>query len=218
VLLAVALVWLYWPELRSVVLEIKAWVADRGALGWVVFAVGFVVLSTLTVPDSIMCIAAGALFGFPSALALVLVSATSGRVVQFGLARVAFRRRVLRFVEDRPRLTRITRAVLRDQVRLQLMIRLTPMSFTLTSYVFSAIGVRFGGYLIALAGTLPLHLVMIYIGAEGASVAEMSAMDGGGWGARVAVEVAGLAASVVALMLVTRVAVREVRRASAEPE
>lgn len=207
------LLWAFGDDMHRAAMQAKAWTAEQGAWAWVLFTIAFVVFSCLTVPDSLLCIAAGALFGFVGGIGVVLVGATVARVVQFGLARRALRSRVRGYVDARPRLARVADAVLRDQFRLQLMIRLTPVSFTLGSYLFASIGVRFGTYMMALVGTLPLHVVMVYLGVETAHVAEMGARPGGDFAAQDMLKIVGLVVSGLVLTVITKVAVREVRAA-----
>lgn len=219
VLTAVGVVlWLFGGDLHRGVMRAKAWTAEQGAWSWVLFLAVFVVFSCVMIPDSFFAIAAGALFGLVGGIGVVLLGATLARMVQFGLARRFLRARVHRYVEARPRLSRVGRAVLRDQFRLQIMIRLTPLNFTLGSYLFGSIGVGFGPYLKALIGTLPLHFVMVYIGAEGANVAEMGARSGGDFGVEDGLKILGLVVSGVVLTVITRIAIREVRAAVGEPE
>ena len=207
------LLWSFGAGIHRTVLQVKAWTAEQGAWAWTLFLIMFIVFSCLAVPDSLFCIAAGALFGFVGGIGVVLVGATVARVVQFALARRVLRVRVRRYVESRPRLARVAEAVLRDQFRLQLMIRLTPVSFTLGSYLFASIGVGFGSYMRALVGALPLHVVMVYLGVEGAHVAEMGARPGGEIAAQDVLKIVGLVVSGIVLAVITRIAIREVRAA-----
>lgn len=212
------LLWSFGGDMHRAVLQAKAWTAEQGAWAWVLFLAVFVVFSCLTVPDSLFCIAAGALFGYVGGIGVVLVGATIARAAQFALAGYVLRPHVRRYVDARPRLARVAEAVLRDQFRLQFMIRLTPVSFTLGSYLFASIGVGFGTYMKALVGTLPLLLVMVYLGVEGAHVAEMGARSGGGIGTQDLVKIFGLVVSGLVLAVITRFAIREVRAAIGEAE
>lgn len=210
--------WLFGGDIYRAVMQAKAWAGEQGAWAGVLFVVLFVVLSCFTVPDSLFCIAAGALFGFVGGMGVVLVGATLARVLQYALARRVLRARVRRYVEARPRLARVAEAVLRDQVRLQVMIRLTPLNFTLGSYLFGSLGVGFGAYMKALVGTLPLQVVMVYLGVEGAHAAELGAGSGGDFGVQDSLQIVGLVVSGLVLAVVTRMAIREVRASVESPK
>jgi uncharacterized membrane protein YdjX (TVP38/TMEM64 family) len=210
------LVWMFGGEVNRILADLKAWIEQQGPMAGIAFILLFVFLSCLAVPDSIFCIAAGAVFGFLPGLGLVLVAATLSRMIRFALARGMLGGWVRRFISEKPRLLRMTEAVRADQLRLQFLIRLTPMSFALGSYIFGAIGVRFGTYMLALAGTLPLQLVMLYIGVEGAHVAEMGTQASADFGATDVLKIAGLLVSIVVFTLVAKVALQELRLAAGE--
>lgn len=215
---AAILLWSFGGDMHRAMLRAQAWIGNQGAWAGAMFVVAFIILSCLATPDSLFCIAAGALFGFVGGLAVVLVGATLARVAQFGLAGRVLRARVQRYVEARPRLARVARAVLRDQLRLQIMIRLTPVNFTLASYLFGSIGIGFKKYMIALVGTLPLHVVLVYLGVESAHVAEMGARPDGEVAAQDVIKVVGLVVSVLVLVIITKLAIGEVRAAIAAEE
>jgi uncharacterized membrane protein YdjX (TVP38/TMEM64 family) len=206
--------WVLRHELHGYVVEMKAWVGDLGIWGLIVFVAAFVMLTCIMVPDTLLSIAAGAVFGFVDGVAIVVVGATIARAVQYALSRHVLQRRVQRYVATRPRLTQIKRAVRQDQLRLQFLIRLTPMSPTLVSYLFGAAGVRFGGFMLALVATLPGYLVQVYLGVEGTHVVEMTARPYGEITFQDMLKIGGLLASGTALLVIMRTALRAVNRAA----
>jgi len=214
VIVVVAAAWLLRHELHGHVVELKVWVGDLGIFGAIIFVAAFVILTCIMVPDTLLSIAAGAVFGFVGGLAVVVIGATIARAVQYVLARRVLQQRMLRFVATRPRLTQIERAVRQDQLRLQFLIRLTPMSPTLLSYLFGAAGLRFGGFMLALIATLPGFFVMVYLGFEGTHVVEMAARPDGEIAVRDMLTIGGLLASGAALVVITRTALRAISRAA----
>jgi uncharacterized membrane protein YdjX (TVP38/TMEM64 family) len=199
-------------ELHGHVVDMKAWVGGLGILGAIIFVAAFVILTCIMVPDTLMSIAAGAVFGFVGAVAVIVIGATIARAVQYVLARRVLQQRVQRYVATRPRLMRIERAVRQDQLRLQLLIRLTPMSPTLLSYLFGAMAVRFGGFMLALVATIPGLLVSIYLGVEGTHVVEMTARPDGEIVFQDFLKIGGLLVSGATLVVITRTALRAVNR------
>lgn len=211
------LLWSFGGQLHGIMVQAKAWTAEQGPWAWAAFLLIFIVFSCLTIPDSLFCIAAGAIFGFLGGVGVVLAGAALARMAQYVLARRILKARVQRYVSARRRVSSVAQAVLRDQLRLQFMIRLTPMSYTLGSYLFGSIGVGFGKYMLALFGTLPSLLVMVYLGAESAHVTEMGARSGDIAAVDV-LKIAGLAVSAIVLVTITKVAIREVRLAVGEAD
>jgi uncharacterized membrane protein YdjX (TVP38/TMEM64 family) len=218
IIVVAAVAWVYRHELHGFVLDVKAWVADLGVWGKLIFVAAFVVLTCVMAPDSLLSIAAGAAFGFVGGMAVVLVGIAIARAVQYALARRVLQQRVTQYIATRPRLAAIERAVRDDQLRLQFLIRLTPMSPTLVSYLFGAAGVRFGGFMLALIAILPAYFVYVYIGVESTHVVEMSARTEGGIGFTDILKIGGLVASVIVMVVIARTAVRAVNRAAAAHE
>jgi uncharacterized membrane protein YdjX (TVP38/TMEM64 family) len=214
VIVLVTAAWVLRHELHGHVVKMKAWVGDLGIWGLIIFVAAFVVLTCLMVPDTLLSIAAGAIFGFVGGVAMVAISAAIARAVQYVLARRVLQQRVQRYVSTRPRLMQIERAVRQDQLRLQFLIRLTPMSPTLLSYLFGAAGLRFGGFMLALIATLPGFFVMVYLGFEGTHVVEMAARPDGEIAVRDMLTIGGLLASGAALVVITRTALRAISRAA----
>ncbi len=214
VIVLAAVGWVLRHELHGQVVEKKAWIGELGIWGSLVFVAAFVVLTCIMVPDTLLSIAAGAVFGFVGGVAVIVVGATIARAVQFVLARCVLQQRVQRYVATRSRLMRIERAVRQDQLRLQFLIRLTPMSPTLVSYLFGAAAVRFGGFMLALVATLPGYLVQVYLGVEGTHVVEMTARSDGEIVFQDILKIGGLLVSGAALVVITRTALRAVNRAA----
>jgi uncharacterized membrane protein YdjX (TVP38/TMEM64 family) len=218
VIILVVTAWLLRHELHGHVVEMKAWVGDQGILGAVVFVAAFVMLTCIMVPDTLLSIVAGVAFGFVGGIAVVVVGATIARAVQYVLARGVLQQLVQRHVATRPRLIRIERAVHQDPLRLQFLIRLTPMSPTLVSYLFGAAAVRFGGFMLALIATLPGYFVQVYLGVESTHVVDLTADSEGGIGFQDILTFGGLLVSGAALVVITRTALRAVNRAAEAQE
>ncbi|MEJ2170137.1 MAG: hypothetical protein P8X90_31950 [Desulfobacterales bacterium] len=67
----------------------------------------------------------------------------------------------------RPALTAIQRAVGRDEFRLQLLLRLTPLNPAIISYRLGSAGVRFSSFLIACLALTPSLIIEVYFGHVG---------------------------------------------------
>ncbi len=211
-------IWVLGRDLHGRIVEMNTWVGDLGIWAPIVFIAAFVMLTCVMVPDTLLSIAAGAIFGFVGGIAVVVFAAAIARPVQYLLARRVLQQRVQRYSATRPRLMRIERAVRQDQLRLQFLIRLTPMSPTLLSYLFGAAGLRFAGFMLALVATLPGFFVMVYLGAEGTHVVEMTARPRGEIVFQDILKIGGLLVSGAVLVIITRTALRAVNRAADAPQ
>lgn len=191
---------------------LEDWIKGLGFWGPVVFVLLFVVLTSVFIPDSLLSIVAGVLFGFLWGAGAVIAGGVLAGAIQYGLARSVLGGAVDRAVSSRPQLRRIQNAVRRDELRLQLLIRLTPLSPTLGSYVLGATGVRFGSFLTALVALFPAYMLQVYFGCAGKHVMRMT---GRGVAVHDVLILGGLVACGVVMWLVTRTARRALAKAEA---
>jgi uncharacterized membrane protein YdjX (TVP38/TMEM64 family) len=197
---------------------IESWINNLGPWGVLAFVGLFVLATSFLLPDTVLCIIAGALFGLGWVLAAVVAGSLLAGALQFGLARQLLGAPIQRALATRPSLAAIQRAVSRDQFRLQVLLRLTPLNPATISYLLGAAGVRFSGFLIGcLALTLNLA-IEVYFGHAGKHMARMA-----GGNVRTAhlhdlAIIGGLVLCVIVMVLISRIARRAVMQAVAETE
>jgi uncharacterized membrane protein YdjX (TVP38/TMEM64 family) len=204
-------------EIKHHVEAIESWVEALGPWGVVAFVALFVVGTSLLLPESVFGIAAGALFGLTSGFFVVVAANLLAAALQYALSRRLLQTRIERMLVARPALTRIRRAVLGDELRLQFLLRLAPLNPTTVSYLLGAAGVGLRGFLLACLGQAPHLLMEVYFGHAGRHVARLV---GGAHGARLhdLALLGGLAAGILGLAVVSRAAHRAVLRAVAATE
>jgi uncharacterized membrane protein YdjX (TVP38/TMEM64 family) len=78
-------------EAAAVIPRFAAWVEGLGAIGVVVFVLGYAAGAVLLVPGSLLTLAAGAVFGLARGVAIVFAGATLGACAAFLIARYAAR-------------------------------------------------------------------------------------------------------------------------------
>jgi uncharacterized membrane protein YdjX (TVP38/TMEM64 family) len=208
-LLAIAVSWHLLPAgLRLGGLRDR--VVDLGWLGVAAFAAIYVGAVVLLAPGSLLTVAAGFAYGFWG-LPIALAAATAGASLAFMIARHLARDGVRRIIETRRNLTAIDRAIAAEGWKVVLLLRLSPLvPFNLQNYLFGLTAVRFGSYIAAtFVGIAPATSVFVLIGALGG--AALDAGDGE-W----AFLGVGLAATVAAVILVTRKAHALLREAGVE--
>lgn len=193
--------------------SIESWIADSGQWGRVAF-VGLLILCTsVLVPESLFGIAAGALFGVTEGVITLAVGNLLAAAVQYALARWLLRARIEPALASRPQLAAIERAVRSDEIRLQALLRLTPLNPTTMSYVFGAAGVRFSGFMLACLALLPHLFIETYIGHAGKHLARIGGSSSHTFNLHDAVTIGGLVVSVVVVIAVSRIARTAVSRA-----
>ena len=202
------------------VARLVTWLRETaGGLGWLgpfFYGLVYALAVVLFVPGSALTIAAGVTFGLALGGLTVFVAANAGAALAFVIARYGLRDRIERRLAGRPALQAIDRAVETQGWRIVFLTRLSPVfPFNAQNYFYGLTGVTFFQYVAAsLVGMIPGTLLYVYIGAAGAEVAEASG-GAAGWG-QTALLVAGLLATAAVVVLVTRVARRELDKALAE--
>jgi uncharacterized membrane protein YdjX (TVP38/TMEM64 family) len=193
----------------SLVLPVGHWVASFQhwilGLGWWgvgIFALLFIATTLVLAPDWPLSIAAGFVYGL-WAFPVVIVAATVAASLSFLAARYLLRGRVRGFLEGRPKLAAIDKAVAEEGWKIVALLRLSPLvPFNLQNYVFGVTAVPFAHYVIATGiGIMPASAVYIYLGALG-SAAKHGAGAGGPW--KWALFALGLLATAAAAFLVAR--------------
>lgn len=154
-------------EVRTHLHALEDWIRRLGVLGPIAFVAIFVVGTSLFVPDSLISIAAGVAFGLWTGFLAVVAGGVAACVLQYGLARYLLGAPIERMLARRPKLHRLLDAIRRDQLRLEFILRLTPVSPTLVSYALGAGRVRFLPFVAALSGHVPAFFLEVYVGAAG---------------------------------------------------
>jgi uncharacterized membrane protein YdjX (TVP38/TMEM64 family) len=194
------------------VAEIERWIVALGPIGLAVF-VGLLVLGTsVLIPESLFAIAAGAVFGVWPGFVTVLVGNMLAAILQYVLARRLLRERIQRALSSRPQLAAVQRAVLQDETRLQLLLRLTPLNAASLSYVFGAAGVRFAGFLLACVGLIPHLLMEVYLGHAGQHLTRLSGGTRPHSFTGEAVTFGGLLVAAIVVFVVSRIARKAIAR------
>ena len=216
VILVILVVILLGREAARHLHQMETAIEALGPWGRVTFVALLVVATSLLVPDSLFGLIAGALFGLVWGVGLMLIGNLIAAALQYALARRLLHDPIQRALESRPLLRSIQAAVIRDEMHLQLLLRLTPLNPALISYLLGAAGVRFAGFMLAML-VLTLHFIVeVYIGYAGKQlVTGEFASSHGGWQDNLMVYGAA-ALGVVAIVLVSKAAHRAVLRAIAE--
>jgi uncharacterized membrane protein YdjX (TVP38/TMEM64 family) len=149
----------------------KAWVQNAGALGYVLYALVYVVCCVLLIPALALTLGAGAIFGFAAGSVLVLISATLGATSAFLLARTVLRHRVERVTSNSPKFRALDRAITREGTKIMWLVRLSGFPpFTWVNYAFGLTGIRLMPFIVTtFFGIIPGTLAFTWAGAAGAA-------------------------------------------------
>jgi uncharacterized membrane protein YdjX (TVP38/TMEM64 family) len=218
----------------AVLVTIQALPVAQGiqyAVGWMerlgpsapLVYIGLYFLATmLLLPAWPLSVTAGALFGLPLGTLVVTAGATAGAAGAFIVTRYAARDLVERKLRNYPRFAAVDRAVGEGGWRIVALLRLSPaLPFTLQNYFYGLTAIRFWPCVLATAvAILPGTFMYVYFGYAGRASLEAAggAAVNGGWGQWLLLT-AGLAATVVVTVYITRLARRAIRQHTpVEPE
>jgi uncharacterized membrane protein YdjX (TVP38/TMEM64 family) len=194
------------------------WVAGLGALGPIVFILGYAIAVVAFIPGSVLTLAAGAIFGLAEGTVYVLIAATLGSTLAFLIARHLARDAIEKRLRGDERFAAIDRAVGAEGLKIVFLLRLSPVfPFNLLNYSLGLTQVRLIDFFVASIGMLPGSLLYVYTGKVAGDVA---AVAGGQAGEKGAADwillVVGLIATAVVTVFVTRIARRALAAATGE--
>ena len=195
------------------------WVQGIGFWGAVLFSAAYVPAAVLFVPGSLLTLCAGFAFGVVKGTLVASAGSTAGAAAAFLVARSVARDWVSRRIAGRPKLAAIGRAVEKEDFKLVLLTRLSPvLPFNVLNYAFGLTRARFGKYLLASwIGMLPGTVMYVYLGAAANSVASVLSEETPRSTGQQVLFVLGLAATVAAVVVITRAARRALDEMVAEP-
>jgi uncharacterized membrane protein YdjX (TVP38/TMEM64 family) len=185
----------------------ETWVKGMGAAGMFLYGAVYVVAVLLFVPGIVLTLGAGFLFGLGWGIVLVSVASTLAAALAFVIARYLARGAVERLARNSPKFAAIDRAIGKEGWKVVALLRLSPLvPFSLSNYLYGLTSVRLGPYVAtSWAAMLPATVLYVYLGAAGRTIGEKAPRSPWEW----VFLGAGLAATAVVTVLLTRRARRE---------
>ena len=146
----------------------STWSAQLGFAGAVLYGVGFGLAATLMVPCLPLTIFAGFAFGMFSGLFAVMLGIAIGAASGFLIARYVARRTVSEKLGRNARFNAIDGAIAKDGWKIVGLLRMLPVPFGITNYIYGLTAISFWPYMAAtMAGMLPANVAFVYLGAFG---------------------------------------------------
>lgn len=195
----------------------RDWVAGLGAVGPIVFILGYAAGVVAFLPGAALTLAGGAVFGVAYGTAYVFVAACLGAAAAFLVARYAARDAVAKRIAGSPKFAAIDRAIGEQGLKIAFLLRLSPViPFTLQNYALGLTGVRFGDYLLAFLGMIPGTLLYVYLGSLAGDAAAAAGAGEAADTGRLALNVVAFVATLLVTIVITRIARRALREAGAD--
>lgn len=174
------------------------------ALGfWAIpaFILVYFVVTILGLPNILLILVAGSLFGLLTGTIVASAADVLGAVGCFLIGRTFARDRISRWVQKRPQFARLDQAVERKGWKVLLLTRLSPLvPSSILNYGFSCTSVSFRQYVFfSWVGMLPVIGLYTYMGSFGTYLlsSEITAQ-------KVAIQGAGLVVALAAALYITR--------------
>jgi uncharacterized membrane protein YdjX (TVP38/TMEM64 family) len=190
--------------------QFKLWVQGQGALGYVLYALVYVVCCVLVIPALALTLGSGAIFGFVGGAIVNVIAATIGATLAFLLARTVLRHRVERMTEHNVKFRALDRAITTEGTKIMWLVRISGFPpFTWVNYAFGLTGIPLSTYVVTtFFGIIPGTIAFTYAGAAGAKALT-------GEGNRVVLIVTAVGAVLVSAFI-AHVAAKAIRKAGVE--
>ena len=187
-----------------------AWIQANPGISWLAFIVAYVAACVLLVPGSLLTLGAGFVFGLPVGVAIVSLASTLGASAAFLIGRYFVRAWVESRLVSMPRFAALDRAIGERGALIVLLTRLSPVfPFNLLNYGLGVTRVKFLHYVGASwLGMLPATALYVYLGSVGQSLAALFAGELETSPLTQVMFFAGLAATLLLTILITRFANR----------
>lgn len=190
------------------------WIAEHREIAWLIYIGLYVVATVGFLPGLILTVAAGAIFGLATGIALASVGSVLGATAAFFVGRTVARDWIGRRVETWPKFRALDRALEERGFWIVLLTRLSPLfPFNVLNYAYGVSAVRARDYVLASwVGMFPATALYVYAGSLAASLTTvLSGNVETGRTGQVLLWV-GLAATLAVTVLVTRLARRALER------
>ncbi len=177
------------------------------SLGWqgiFLYIGAYAVCALLLIPSTALGLLAGSVFGLGTGVLAAAAGSNLAAWTPFLLARTVLRRRVEEWARARPRFQAVDAAVDDGGLPVVLLVRLSPVfPYTILNYLMGLTRLPFWKYAVgSVLGMLPGNFVFVYMGTLPTVAAEQSP-------GILALQVAGLLATLAAMIVITRLARRK---------
>lgn len=213
---ALILILLFWisQDAGEEIKAFEAWIKDMGMLAPFMFIVAVVILTSVLFPATPLAAVAGAVFGLGWGVLIMFTAGILTAVLDYQLANKLFRERVNSALQRHPKLLAIQHAAQqKNGLRLQFMLRLTPINSAMVNYVLGASGVRFPPYLLATVGLLPGSFMDVFFGHLAKHVATTAANVNPHSTLHLVMTIGGFIVCVAIMLAITRMAKRTLAEA-----
>jgi len=186
------------------------WINAHPGAAEIAFVAAYIVAAVLVVPASILTLVARFVFGLPVGVVLVSAGSALGAAAAFLVGRFFAREWISQRVARVPRFRALDSATRHEGFTIVLLARLSPFfPFNLLNYGLGLTAVRFKDFFLATwIGMLPVTFAYVYLGTLAKDLTQLTSGSLEHGPGRIALLVAGLAATVALTFVIARKANR----------
>ncbi len=183
--------------------HINEWLAGQGIWTIPIFTLAYVVAAILGLPNVVLILAAGTLFGLKAGVVNASIADTLSIAACFVIGQSIGRKRIIAVFHSSHRFQKLDRAFAQKGWKIVLLTRLSPLlPSNILNYGFSMTRINFWEYLFfSWLGMLPVIFMYVYVGAFGGAVLAPSQEP-----KNIAFQALGLLATVGVMIYTTRLA------------
>jgi uncharacterized membrane protein YdjX (TVP38/TMEM64 family) len=148
-------------------MDFVQYVRNLGWVGFVLYALAYIVGTVLLFPGTLLTVGSGFLYGVVWGTVLVSPASVAGATIAFTLSRSYARNWIARKIQKYPRFAAIDRAVGKHGFKAVFLLRLQPLNlpFDVLNYALGLTSVKLRDYVIASwLGMLPATILYVYAG------------------------------------------------------
>ncbi|MEO0793554.1 MAG: VTT domain-containing protein [Verrucomicrobiota bacterium] len=142
----------------------EKWIQDQGVLAPVIYILLVCLLTLLCFPMDVLFVAAGMIFGLWWGTLYLTIATTVSQMIVFLVSRYLLRHRVENWLVDNQKMRILNRAIEHKGAQLLFLIRMAPIPASPVSYLMGVSSMRFGKFVLASTGLLPVAFASMYFG------------------------------------------------------
>ncbi|MAT81346.1 MAG: hypothetical protein CMJ29_06830 [Phycisphaerae bacterium] len=155
---------LYIYVLQPYMGDIRSFVENMGPWAPLAYIAIFFLATMIFLPESVIAIAGGTLFGLWMGWVWVVVAGVITAVFTFMITRLFIRKPINRLLKRHPKAYAVEQATGKAGFKIMFLLRLAPINFSLLNYLGAVSPCRFRSYALACVGMIPGNFSTVYMG------------------------------------------------------
>jgi len=152
-------------QIQDQIANALQWIDSLGPIKYIVFLIGYVLITVAFLPASVVTLGAGAIFGVFTGSILVFIGAMIGATLAFLIGRFVARDWIAKKVAGNRFFQSLDNSIAEEGRKLIFLIRLSPaFPFNLLNYALGLTKVSLLDYVLGTTGIIPGTIMYVYLG------------------------------------------------------